>query len=1424
MKTNLLRILKPALMAVLFLIGVNGWGQTSLSPGDIAIIEVNSDGTDNFAFIVLTDIANATQINFTDNGWKSTNSWRTGEGIITWTATGSVSCGTIIHIDNAQSGTVTATAGTASRSGSFDYSGSGDQLIAYQNSSDMVAAINTDGTNWGSDATNANSSAIPQGLSDGSTCGHMSTSDSDNNKYSIASISDTKANVRSSIYNPTNWTKNETTEQNYTGSITVTDCGGSVTAPTVTTSAASGITSASATLNGELTATGGADATERGFYYSTTNGFADGTGTKISSTGTFGTGTFSQTPTGLTTSTTYYFKAFATNSAGTSYGSQQSFLTSAASCTPQTITFGALTAKTYGDATFALTATASSGLAVSYASSNTAVATVSGSTVTIVGAGSTIITASQAGNGTYCAATSVDQSLTVNTKTLTVTGAAATSKTYDGTTDAVITGTLSGIVGADDVTLTGTGTFASANVANGISVTSTSTLGGTDASKYTLTQPTGLTANITKADQTISLAPTDIKYDGDADYTLAASSPTSATNALSYVSSNTAVATIHPTTGLVHVVAVGTTVFTVSQGGNSNYNAAIDATQTLTVDVAPCGSETFDNSNATASYADNSFVGDNSVTWTYVASRNEDTYGITGKGLMLRRTSDGSKVTSSTVSGGIGDFTCSLKKGFTGAGNRQVELFVNGVSKGTSIAWDNTSVQTFAVSGINISGDVVIEIINITANQVVIDDISWSCYAGSINPEPTNHVAGFAATTSSTTHNSITLEWTDATGAQLPDGYLIKASSTSYAAITAPSDGTAEADASLVKNVAYGVETVEFTGLNSNTTYYFKIWPYTNSGSSIDYKTGSEPQATETTDILLVAPTAVAPTNITKTGFTANWNAVSGATSYELDVYSIVSGSNTTDLFISEYIEGSGENKFLEIFNGTGASIDLSNYNVQIFSNGSSTVSATLALSGTLANNSTFVIERNVETLGITADLSTTNAVMQFNGNDALALYKISTSSYVDIFGRIGDDPGTDWTSVSNTTLNKTLVRNSSVSDGVTTSPSGTGPTAFTTLETEWTQYNQDVVSNLGSHTFSGGSSTNYEFQNQSVTGISYAVTGLDSAETYYYVVRAVNTTQTTTNSNEIVLSTKPGAVSDINLSPGVNEVTITWTRGNGDGVLVKVSNAPFNQASQPEDGTDYSGMVDITYSGSGEQWVYDDAGASVVVTLPSSGFDISDLNVAIFEYSTYDDGSKAVNKIYNQGKVLDYGGEEGFLPVNLLSFSAEKQDNRNLILWATASEINNNYFTVERSLDAKSFEEIGTVNGAGTSNSNRYYQFVDASEIISTIYYRLKQTDYDGQFSYSQTIALENSQLNQNLNSAVLQETSLDLIVTSSTNSAAFIKIYSTDGRLLMETKLILNNGKQSYQIDIPSLPSGLYFINLVSDQGVNSLKVLNP
>jgi hypothetical protein len=102
------------------------------------------------------------------------------------------------------------------------------------------------------------------------------------------------------------------------------------------------------------------------------------------------------------------------------------------------------------------------------------------------------------GSPTYSISTPSGFEYLITPKALTITGAAVTSKVYDGTTAATITGTLTGVITGDAVTLNGTGTFVSANVGTGISVTPTCTLSGVKAGNYTLTQPTGLMGNITK--------------------------------------------------------------------------------------------------------------------------------------------------------------------------------------------------------------------------------------------------------------------------------------------------------------------------------------------------------------------------------------------------------------------------------------------------------------------------------------------------------------------------------------------------------------------------------------------------------------------------------------------------------------------------------------------------------------------------------------------------------------------------------------------------------------------------------------------------------------------------------------------------------------------------------------------------------------
>ncbi len=113
---------------------------------------------------------------------------------------------------------------------------------------------------------------------------------------------------------------------------------------------------------------------------------------------------------------------------------------------------------------------------------------------------------------------------------------------------------------------------------------------------------------------------------------------------------------------------------------------------------------------------------------------------------------------------------------------------------------------------------------------------------GIIYPEPSEYPSTFYSTVEG---SSVILDWTDAVGGQLPQKYLVLASTGS---ITVPTDGVPVDNGPLAKNVSYGVEMVTFDNLNGGTTYNFAIFPYTNSGANIDYKTdGDYPTASETT-------------------------------------------------------------------------------------------------------------------------------------------------------------------------------------------------------------------------------------------------------------------------------------------------------------------------------------------------------------------------------------------------------------------------------------------------------------------------------------------------------------------------------------------------------------------------------------------------
>ena len=168
-----------------------------------------------------------------------------------------------------------------------------------------------------------------------------------------------------------------------------------------------------------------------------------------------------------------------------------------------------------------------------------------------------------------------------------------------------------------------------------------------------------------------------------------------------------------------------------------------------------------------------------------------------------------------------------------------------------------------------------------------------------------------------------------------------------------------------------------------------------------------------------------------------------------------VSPLGTPDLFISEYAEGTASNKALELYNPTAAVIDLSIYTVKLFSNGASTASSSLKLSGTLGAGQALVLVNGASIASFQiAGSVVANSVINFNGDDSLTLEK--SGVVIDRIGQVGVDPGAEWAANGVSTLNQTLRRKA----GITA-----GDSAFAAVfdpSVQWDGFAADTADNLG--------------------------------------------------------------------------------------------------------------------------------------------------------------------------------------------------------------------------------------------------------------------------------------------------------------------------------------------------------------------------
>ena len=168
-------------------------------------------------------------------------------------------------------------------------------------------------------------------------------------------------------------------------------------------------------------------------------------------------------------------------------------------------------------------------------------------------------------------------------------------------------------------------------------------------------------------------------------------------------------------------------------------------------------------------------------------------------------------------------------------------------------------------------------------------------------------------------------------------------------------------------------------------------------------------------------------------------------------------------------------------------------------------------------------------------------------------------------------------------------------------------------------------------------------------------------------------------------------------------------------------------------------------------------------------------------------------------------------LPVELISFDATIQEEEIVLSWTTASELNNDYFEIQRSENGKDFHMIGSMDGSGTTQQMTHYSFTDGSPVRGANYYRLKQYDLDGAFEYSAPVVgffdAEHKDLTVHPNPAIDQ---LHLSLSHKfINTKVHLKLYDSHGAIALEHKFAPNTFAAAIELESVKSP-GFYLIHV--------------
>ncbi len=543
-----------------------------------------------------------------------------------------------------------------------------------------------------------------------------------------------------------------------------------------------------------------------------------------------------------------------------------------------------------------------------------------------------------------------------------------------------------------------------------------------------------------------------------------------------------------------------------------------------------------------------------------------------------------------------------------------------------------------------------------------------------------------------------------------------------------------------------------------------------------------------------------------------------------LGIMTIQSYSQNTSLIFSEYIEGSSSNKYLEIYNGTGADVDLSGYIVNLYANGSTDSTATLELTGTLTAGDVYIIG-NSSADAYTGTIDVTSNVTYYNGDDAIAL-KTTNNEFVDIIGRIGEK--VSWSDGDYATTNHTLIRKSSVASGVNVNPAeGEG---FATLTTEWDVYDSDEVSYLGSYpiTTTSVASPSFSVDEGTYTETQYVElsTTTDGATIYYTLDGTAPDNASTEYSAELEISetTTINAIAYYNDDySDVSSATYTISSATIVADLGELRNA-YDANS-----------TDVIYSVSGRVYV------SAVYN--DNNFYIQDDNGAIVIYDGNDvlvtSHSIGDGIINITGTLTEYNGVLELLPIE----DADDYTTNNTVSSTTVSisDLNNNWENYESRLvtiNTVSFDDTSagtafsgyssyTITDEDTNDFNLFTKFgdLDATTIPSSANVTGIAVLYNGTTfeicpRYADDIVSLNSTAIDELSAVTtIYPNPFSSFIHVECQNIKTIQLSNISGEVVKSQNI---EGADKASVSTSDLADGVYIIKITKEDGSSTIKKL--